>query len=248
MERKTKVFYIVLGDGRLASQLCEYFKSQQQEFVQWSRKKSTCSLAELYESCPAATCLLALSDLAIAPVAQTLSALGFHDLVHFSGLAQIEGVKAFHPLMTFTSQVKSSDGFEEITFVGPQSREIFEKTFPQFKNRYFEIKESERALYHANCVLSGNFANLLWRSTLNDFKKMGLPAESLKTYVLAVVEAFFSNPEFSLTGPLVRGDWPTIEKNLAALQNDYRSQIYLEFLKEFAPKSSTRQGVLSEQT
>jgi hypothetical protein len=243
MKKNLRPTYFILGDGRLANQFRHYFQTQNLTLESWSRKaeaqKLCASLESLSQSLsPDTRCLLALSDGALGAYASLLQKKGFHRLAHFSGTAQVEGVASFHPLMSFPDTALSAAEFERIFFVGSESEEKFRDFFPSLKNPYQQIEEADRALYHANCVVAGNFANILWKNTMRDFEKMGLPQRAFQVYLEAVLSNFLKDPARSLTGPIVRGDLATIRKNLEALGDDFRAEIYEVILREygFAPK------------
>ncbi|MBX3041835.1 MAG: DUF2520 domain-containing protein, partial [Bdellovibrionaceae bacterium] len=84
-------------------------------------------------------------------------------------------------------------------------------------------------LYHALCVLGGNFPVLLWNKMETDLKAMGLPEESTRLYIQRVSENYLKMGPRALTGPLVRKDESTIQKNLAALSLDPWEKVYRAF-------------------
>ncbi|MCL2474267.1 MAG: DUF2520 domain-containing protein, partial [Alphaproteobacteria bacterium] len=87
-----------------------------------------------------------------------------------------------------------------------------------------------KPLYHALCVMSGNFPNILWNSCLNVFKSLNIPQEAAFLYLQKTLENFCKDPKNSLTGPLVRNDKDTIDKNLTALSPNMRD-VYKAFVK-----------------
>ncbi len=80
-------------------------------------------------------------------------------------------------------------------------------------------------------MASGNFTSLLWESVYREFEaELGLPKAALLPYM----ERIFANlaaAEGVATGPLVRGDMTTIERNLAALDGNPLEDIYRAFLR-----------------
>ena len=65
------------------------------------------------------------------------------------------------------------------------------------------------------------------------FEELGLPADMLSPYLGQVVRNFVDTPDTALTGPLVRGDWQTIERNLQSLEGDSLQPLYRAFLEHW---------------
>lgn len=101
--------------------------------------------------------------------------------------------------------------------------------FPNWSNSFSKISAEQKPLYHALCVLGGNFPVLLWNKMESDLKAMGLPEEGVRLYIQRVSENYLKMGSLALTGPLVRKDKSTIQKNLAALSRDPWEKVYRAF-------------------
>jgi predicted short-subunit dehydrogenase-like oxidoreductase (DUF2520 family) len=62
-------------------------------------------------------------------------------------------------------------------------------------------------------------------------KDLRLPSEILRPFLQQTVANVWQERESALTGPLARGDLPTIESNLKALGGSSLGCIYRAFLK-----------------
>ena len=122
---------------------------------------------------------------------------------------------------------------KSIAFACPEDGPAFEDVFPGAPNPHFNIATKDRARYHALAALSGNFASFLWNETAKEFAALGdIPPETvLKSYFNGLVDRFAESPEASMTGPVLRKDSVTVERNLAALADTPKlKQLYEAFL------------------
>ena len=206
--------YLIIGDGRLARHMFAYLKSHNFHVHTWSRK-SDIQLHEIYQSY--SHILLCISDNALENFVEKNEYLKEKTLVHFSGATEVEGILSFHPLMTFADELYSSDFYQTIPFIDFNERTSFNEVFPAFKNPTLKVDAKLKAYYHSLCVMGGNFTTLLWAKCTELFFEIGLDSEMIKPYMQKVFENTLENPHKNLTGPLVRGDTKTIEKNIAAL-------------------------------
>ena len=161
--------------------------------------------------------------------------------IHFSGAINVDGMHGFHPLYSFPPTPLPPETMKEIAFACPESGPAFADVFPGAPNPHFSIAAEDRARYHALAVLSGNFASFLWNETAKEFAALAdIPPETiLKSYFDSLVDRFVENPEASMTGPVLRKDKLTVEKNLAALGDSPRlKQLYEAFLNAAWPDFS----------
>lgn len=84
--------------------------------------------------------------------------------VHFSGLLSIPDAESVHPLITFGENLYDPVTYSKITFITEAGRKSFRELFPELSNPSFQIPAEHKALYHAYCVMSGNFTTILWKS------------------------------------------------------------------------------------
>jgi len=158
--------------------------------------------------------------------------------IHFSGAMNVDGLHGFHPLYSFPPSPLPPEKMKDIAFACPEGGPAFADVFPGAPNPHFNVAEKGRARYHALAVLSGNFASFLWNETAKEFASLGdIPPETiLKSYFSGLVDRFAESPEASMTGPVLRKDKVTVEKNLAALADKPKlKQLYEAFLNAAWP-------------
>ena len=72
---------------------------------------------------------------------------------------------------------------------------------------------------------------MMWASVSDQFvRRFDWPAEVLQPYIERITNNFVHHPESALTGPLVRNDTETIDRNLRSLDNDPLQNIYHAFV------------------
>lgn len=227
-----KTTYGIIGDGLIAQHFSHYLTMLNTPFIQWSRKKDSLSPDKKLAKCN--TILMLISDDSIEEFIEKNSNLTKKNLIHFSGSLSIEKAIGFHPLMTFSKDLYTLEAYKTIPFIGSKEQREFTKYFPDLKNRYYVINESQKPLYHALCVLSGNLTTLLWQKTVSDFEsKLDLPSEVLEPYLTQVFKNIKSDPQKALTGPIKRGDKKTMKSNRRALKSKTWSSIYRLFNRAY---------------
>lgn len=232
--------YAIVGGGRLARHFSYYFQLLDIPHKCWARDPDSSfntfrtagaetRLRQVMED--ADRVLLLVSDHAITALLKQYPFLHEKPLIHCSGSLSIPGVAGVHPLMTFADSMYEPDVYRSIPFVHETGYE-FDELFPALPNPHFPINVEEKARYHAMCVMAGNFAQLMWKGISESFEnRFEWPADILKPYLRQVAENFVQDPKSSLTGPLVRNDHLTIERNINALEGDPLREIYTAFLR-----------------
>ena len=219
-----QVPYAIVGDGKVAGHIRHYFSLLGIPYRNWPEQN--CKVCEII--------LVLISDDAIEDfiVNNRKKFPGNKTFVHFSGSLYSSHAIGMHPLMTFNSEPESYslETYKNIAFVGEKGKPQFNDIFPNLPNQYFEIEAKNKPLYHALCVISGNFTSILWQEVIKEFHKLQLPPEILNPYMKQIFANLASSPEVSLTGPLDRKDYKTINKNLAALKDTPLKKIYQAFL------------------
>lgn len=179
--------------------------------------------------------LLAVSDSAIEPLAQQFPK---NTRVHFSGALVTPHALGAHPLMTFSENLYTLETYCKIPFILEQGQTTFGEIFPQLNNPHYFINPKQKALYHALCVMSGNFSTLLWSRAFEDFpRELGLPPEVLLPYLNQLTQNLSSNPrepQRHWSGPIVRNDQQTIQKNISALPRESDQNLYRAFVSAFS--------------
>lgn len=248
--------YLLIGSGRVARHLAHYFTLESIPFATWSRTPAAPPsmghvIHDLRDNV-ATHILLAVSDPAIEGFLEQNSCFKDRICVHFSGALTIKGAQGTHPLMTFGTQLYSREIYREIPFVVERGARTFHELLPGLSNPFYTIAAEQKTLYHALCVLSGNFSVLLWEKAFHDFsERLGLPKEVLLPYLRQttanLIEAGVG--QSVLSGPLVRRDHATVDRHLAALSGDPFQNVYRAMVEAyFATPARTTIAEHSKET
>jgi hypothetical protein len=215
-----------------------YLSSLGIPFKQWSRRETLSSTENLKtEIKEASHILLLITDSAINRFFdEHLRASDHKTVVHFSGCLESAQIHGAHPLMSFSKELYSLETYQSIPFV-TTSKIPFGQLLPGLPNTSFTISPEQKALYHALCVLSGNFTTLLWQQMSQGLEGLNLPADVHIPYMRQIFKNLELSPETALTGPLARKDLPTVIANVHALSSNPGQKIYRAFLEVYYPES-----------
>lgn len=223
-----------------------YKKSLQRvEFDVWHHKGDPKSLEKTFLACDYA--LLCTTDQGLLDLTTKYSFLNSKKSIHFSGSIALREPLNFHPLMSFTDRPLSISEYQTIPFIcfnrynKIKAKKNFKIVFPLFSNPIYFVHPEKKSLYHALCVLSGNFTSLLWQITAFEFTNaLGLPETVLRPYMERVFLNMNRDLKNSLTGPLVRGDYAVLKKNYQALPVHLKP-LYFAFVHAFNPQIKERE-------
>lgn len=222
--------YLIIGNGRVARHFCHYFSLLGVSFRQWERRQAVATLTEKL-SLPTTHVLVLISDAAIDDFVRRYLAEVSATVIHFSGALVTPLAFGAHPLMTFGPDLYSLEKYRDIPFVVEQGAPGFAELLPGLQNRHVLLKPEHKALYHALCVMGGNFTCLLWQRVFERFgRDFGFAPDIAFPYMRQQTENLMHDYKSALTGPLARGDAATIEKNLAALAGDPFEEVYRAFV------------------
>ena len=164
--------------------------------------------------------LICVPDSAIADVARQV-ALGPW-LAHVSGATPLAALDphvrrfSLHPLQTFTRSrgAEQFDGaWGAVTAESDEARDVGRWLAEALGLVPFELDDGNRPLYHAGATFASNYLVTLHRVASELFAAAGAPAEALVPLMQRTIEN-----EFELTGPIARGDWPTVEAHRRAIR------------------------------
>jgi 2-dehydropantoate 2-reductase len=217
---------IVIGNGRLAKHLIHWCKLLDYPVTNIKRSDELNLTGIEYV-------WLAISDSSLISFYEEKlrPQLKNQKVIHFSGSVHHPDMISAHPLMTFSHELYDLGTYHQIQFALTGADCLFE-ALPPLKNNYFKISAEHKELYHALCVMAGNLPQILWSKTQPLFADLKIPPQALQPYLQKSLENFFTQGPKALTGPIVRGDVTTIEKNLSALEkvNPQLQTIYKGFL------------------
>lgn len=226
-----KLSYGLIGRGRVATHLARYLNLENRQVLSWNRRDSP-SPEEALSS--ADFMLLAISDDALEDFLNEHPQLRRAETVHFSGSRSIGGITGLHPLMSFGPEFYDLETYRSIPFIEEKGGLSFTEVFPGLPNPSRALDVEQKALYHALCVLAGNFSALLWMKAFSDFEKnLDLPKSFLLPYLKRVAANLVASPDEALSGPLIRGDMETIRIDREALADDPWQRVFSSFVDVF---------------
>ena len=219
--------YGLVGSGKLAGHLAYYLDLLHLPYVKWHRHLKI-SISKAFKSC--SHILIPIADSEIESFIKNHQDFLFDKIcIHFSGSLFTPFAIGTHPLMAFTQNLYSEEIYKKIHFV-IDCRHPFKKILPGFPNTHSTIERSQKAQYHALCVIAG-LSPLLWQIFFKEIKNFGIS----KSYALPYFHQVLSNIahlNHSFTGPLERNDLQTIDSNLKALKDKPKLyDLYRAFLK-----------------
>lgn len=230
-----KVAYLIIGSGRLALHLQAYLNTLGIHYSSWDRAQDPHLIKTKIHA--ATHVLLAISDSAIEGFYYKHLAGLDKKVVHFSGALHFEDIPCAHPLMTFGPELYSGDFYKQIYFA-VTGAENLEALLPGFKNPHFVLSAEQKSFYHASCVMSGNFIAILASQFIDNLQHLQAPAAAGDLYLKTSLENALKLKWQSVTGPLVRKDQGTINRNLEALKQMPEWQnVYRAFQQIFDKKS-----------
>lgn len=232
---ETKMQPLLVGSGRLASHLKYYFNSIQLSHLTWSRSET----AEVLNQCLAKSSfvMLAISDDAIERFYLDHLSKTRLTVVHFSGALFHPEILSFHPLMTFTHHLYDLDFYKKIHFA-VSSLDQFKKLLPQLSNPCFQLSDSQKGFYHAWAVMMASGSQSFWKYAIKQMKTIGVPEQACEIYLKQMAAQFFLDKKNSMTGPWIRNDQKTIEKNKVSLNTIEDRKLY-DLLQSLAKKDQT---------
>ncbi|MEK6628828.1 MAG: DUF2520 domain-containing protein [Bdellovibrionota bacterium] len=224
---------LLIGSGRLAQHLQHWNKllENPNQLICWNRSQDLELLKNSLSKC--SIVWLAISDSAIQSFYDEHLRDSKLKVVHFSGALDDKRFLSAHPLMSFPHSLLTDDVYKKIHFVISGFENLGE-ALPGLNNAFTILNSEKKAYYHALCVLAGNFPQLIWNEVSLKMKELNLPAEASDLYIKQITENYLNLKEKAITGPLVRKDYVTIEKNITSLtETTALKNIYTAFTKEF---------------
>lgn len=229
--------YTIVGNGRLAKHLIRYFGLAKMKLLSWNRATGNHDdLLKCFELSDVT--ILAIKDDSIIGFIESNPILKKKPLIHCSGSIYTDTALGMHPLFSFADQLCDYETYQQIPFIVDNDTQKFKQLFPTLKNTCHQIPKENKPLYHALCVLSGNFTTILWSKFFDELQtQFNLPKEVAFPYLKSIMNNLTSNYKTALTGPLSRQDKITIDKNIAALDGNGFAEVYKAFVQATQSKS-----------
>ena len=164
--------------------------------------------------------LLCVPDRAIAEVAAAQEPGPW--VAHVSGATPLDALHpherrfSLHPLQTFVAErgPEQIDGaWAAVTAETGEAREVGFELARTLGLEPFALRDDGRALYHAGAQFVSTYLVTLHRIASRLFDEAGAPPEALVPLMRRTIDNGFLQ-----TGPVVRGDWETIDRHLDAIR------------------------------
>ena len=172
-----------------------------------------------HDATPDGLVILAVPDRAIAAIGQRFVGR----CAHLSGSLHLDDVPSAHPLVSFDGSPRDWRGVP-LALTGPVPPDIV-AALEGLGFASFELNPEQKALYHAAAVLTSGHAATLWLGAAHLLQSAGvdLPGQGLLPLARATLDNVARLGAAGRTGPFVRGDQETIDRDAAALPEPWRS-------------------------
>jgi predicted short-subunit dehydrogenase-like oxidoreductase (DUF2520 family) len=169
---------------------------------------------------PAGLVLVCVPDRAIADVARAIDPGPW--VAHVSGATPLAALEphtrrlSVHPLQTFTRErgPEQLDGaWAAVTADAADGLAVGFELARLLGLEPFELADERRVLYHAGAAFVSSYLVTLHRAASRLLAAAGAPPEGL----LPLMRRTIDNG-FQMTGPIVRGDWATIDAHVDAIE------------------------------
>ena len=229
-------YYVVIGNGRMATHLCYYFDCLAIKYHRWYRSGYTPSQLDPILS-KATHALVLITDGAIERFIQShiLTKYPHLTVVHFSGCLVSTFAYSAHPLQTFQQEKNYAlDEYRQIPFIIDKRAPSFSELLPGLDNPHYRIAKEEKTYYHAMCVLANNVSTLLWQKFYREMTaRFDIRQKDLNPFLKRTFQNIQANPESALTGPIARQDVQTLSQDLNALQGDPFYSVFKATIDQF---------------
>jgi predicted short-subunit dehydrogenase-like oxidoreductase (DUF2520 family) len=196
--------------------------------------------------------ILSLPDDRISAMAARLARAkvdwGRKTVLHTSGFLSAEvlaplrkmgaAVASFHPAQSFPDKRTPPSSFRGISFGlegDPKALSLARKLVRSLGGHSLAVSAETKPLYHAACIVASNYAVILWQTAGEWLRRAGIAEPDAVRLIVPLAEGTLRNvkkldPKAALTGPIVRGDFVTVEAHLKALArfSPRHSRIYRE--------------------
>lgn len=135
-------------------------------------------------------------------------------------------IASFHPVQSFPRKKADLSQFNKIYFGlegSPEALSLAKKIVQDLGGFCIILDAKDKPLYHAACSVASNFFVVLLDMAASLLEHIGFEDEQASQILLPLVQGTLHNVKKfnmgpSLTGPVSRGDRPSVEKHLESLQ------------------------------
>jgi predicted short-subunit dehydrogenase-like oxidoreductase (DUF2520 family) len=125
---------------------------------------------------------------------------------------------ALHPLVALPTPEVGAERLASGAWFAVAGDDLVREVVRDLGGRPLEVGDADRAAYHAAAVIASNHVVALLGQAERVAASAGIPLDAYLDLVRATVDNVAElGPAGALTGPAARGDWPTIDRHLEAL-------------------------------
>lgn len=215
---------VVLGRGRLGSALAAAVGRVEGWNARLEPGRSTAPDLD-----GADLVLLCVPDAAIAERAASLEVDDSRVVGHCSGALGLDVLEphprraSLHPLVSVPDAERGATALAG-AWAGLAGDPIAGELAEALGMRGVAVPDDRRAAYHAAAAIASNHLVALLGQVERVGSGLGVPLEAYAALARGSLDNATSiGPEAALTGPVARGDWPTVQAHLDALPADERA-------------------------
>lgn len=184
--------------------------------------------------------LLCVPDGAVSEVAASIAPSPHVVVAHCAGALTLDVLAAhprrasIHPLTSMPSPPIGSERLLAGTWFAIAGDPFAGRVVDALGGRVVEPREDRRTEYHAAAVIASNHLVALLGQVERVAARSGVPLGAFLDLAAGTLDNVGDlGPAGALTGPVARGDWPTVAAHLAALDPDER-EAYLALARAAA--------------
>jgi predicted short-subunit dehydrogenase-like oxidoreductase (DUF2520 family) len=163
---------------------------------------------------------------------------------------------SIHPLQSFADIATAMDNLPGSYFAlegDPRAMPLAEQVVADLEGRAFNIDARDKSLYHAAACIASNYLVSLLHFSTGLYNQFGLSRQEAFEALFPLIQGTINNiakagPVQALTGPVSRGDVPTIAGHLPALAavGKEEEQLY-RLLGQYTVRVAREKGSIDEQ-
>lgn len=237
MDNFKNISVSVVGTGNVAYSLIpaiintgytiDYVAGRNVEALQSISKLNAISYTTDFNNLPSDIIILAISDNAIAPIAQELKTRPEQLILHTAGSVSLDILKQFHnncgvlyPLQTFSKNRIVDFKTVPLCIEGAtrKSLETIEQLAMRLSESIYTLSSTERLSVHTAAVFVSNFTNVMYTMGAKILEENSIDFNILKPLILETAQKVISlHPTEAQTGPALRRDTKTMELHINQL-------------------------------
>ncbi|GBF32053.1 ketopantoate reductase PanG [Desulfocucumis palustris] len=163
---------------------------------------------------------------------------------------------SIHPLQSFADVTTAMENLPGSYFAlegDSRAMPVAERIVADLEGRAFNINARDKALYHAAACIASNYLVSLMHFSTGLYNQFGLSREEAFEALFPLIQGTINNiakvgPVQALTGPVSRGDVPTIAGHLPALAAVGREEEQLyRLLGRYTARVAREKGSIDDQ-